>query len=197
MKQTSFFCSSLLMLSIVQSGILSWMNYHGVTWPLKVLCLHQVPQKYIPLELHHYLTDDLWKTPTSVDFGVSLQALRAPWALWPPHRGRTEGMLCEMDHEDSQADLRTCFLLFLILRYWKEVDRSIAPEEFPDSMISIPRSVVSRQERPTTSSSRVRQVPKASGGFRWHFFLLQFIRAHLLIEITFSKYMSTTQVQQH
>ena len=60
--------------------------------------------------------------------------------------------------------------------------------------------LVSRQERPTTSSSRVRQVPKASGGFRrfrWYFFLLQFIRAHRLMEITFSKYMSTTQVQQH
>ena len=47
--------------------------------------------------------------------------------------------------------------------------------------------LVSRQERPTTSSSRVRQVPKAPGGFRrfrW------FIRAHRLMEITFSKYMS-------
>ena len=40
----------------------------------------------------------LWCIPPS----QSLQALSAPWALWPPHRERTEGMLhCEMDHEDS------------------------------------------------------------------------------------------------
>lgn len=116
---------------------LSWVNYHGVTWPPKVLCLHQVPRKNIPLELHHYLADDLWKT--------RLQLTLAYPSRHCGHRGH-----CGHHIEGGQ---KGCYVRWIM---------KIPKLKIP--WFRFQGWLVSRQERPTTSSSRVRQVSKASGG---------------------------------
>ncbi len=122
--------------------------------------LHQVPQKYIPLELHHCLADDLWKTPTSVDFGVSLRHNPSRHCRHRGHcghhieRGRRDATL--WDGSWRFLSWSTCFLLFFILRYWKRWIGALLQKNLHD----FDSKVVSCQDRPTTSSSRVRQVPK-------------------------------------
>ena len=44
-----FFVRVFWCLSIVQSGILSWMNYHGVTWPQRCYAFIKCPKNTFPL----------------------------------------------------------------------------------------------------------------------------------------------------